>query len=267
MSAKPSTLLAKYGPWALVTGASSGIGEAFARQLAAEGFNIVLTARRQAQLQALATELATKHGIEAEALGIDLSSENFIDELMAGIDDRDIGLVISNAGFGLKGEHHEQDPQQLKDMLHVNSLAPMLITQAITPHMIKRGKGGMLLTGSMEGFMGFPQSAGYSATKNFVHALGEALWQELKPYNIDVLTLAPGSTDTNALTSQGFDSSSMKGVMAPAEVAALGLRQLGKKRLHVAGAANNLFARLMSGLPRKWGLAMAEAGMKSALKK
>ena len=119
----------------------------------------------------------------------------------------------------------------------------------------------------MEGYMGFPLSAAYSASKGFVHFLGEALWQELKPHNIDVLTLAPGPTDTEALSKQGFDKNEMSGVMSPDRVAREALQNLGHKRIYMPGASNRFLIWLMTSLPRKWGLAMAEAGMKAALKR
>jgi short-subunit dehydrogenase len=152
-------------------------------------------------------------------------------------------------------------------MLAVNARAPMLITQALAPQLISRGRGGIILTGSMEGYMGFPLSAAYSASKGFVHFLGEALWQELKPHNIDVLTLAPGSTDTEALSKQGFDSSEMSGVMSPEQVAREALQNLGRKRIYMPGASNRFSIWLMTKLPRKWGLAMAETGMRAAMKR
>src|SRR5262245_37450806 len=103
----------RYGPWALVTGASSGMGEQFARELAARGLNLVITARRAALLETLATSLRSKHGIEVVSVGLDLSEPNFIAAVGRACNGKDIGLVVSNAGFGLKGEHHALDGERL----------------------------------------------------------------------------------------------------------------------------------------------------------
>ncbi|MEH6581406.1 MAG: SDR family NAD(P)-dependent oxidoreductase [Halioglobus sp.] len=259
--------LQQYGPWALVTGASSGIGEAFARALAAEGLNLIICGRRSEKLETLAAQLQQSHSIEIKPLTLDISGTEFMPRLIEAIGDLDLGLIVSNAGFGLKGAHVDQAPEALDSMLAVNARAPMLITQSLAPQLIRRGSGGIILTGSMEGYMGFPLSAAYSASKGFVHFLGEALWQELKPHNIDVLTLAPGSTDTEALSKQGFDKNKMSGVMSPDRVAHEALQKLGHKRIHMPGGSNRFFTWLLTSLPRKWGLAMAEAGMKAALKR
>lgn len=257
--------LHQYGPWALVTGATSGIGEAFARQLAARGLNLIICGRRSEKLDTLAAQLQQSHSIEVKPLSLDISDAGFMSHLIEITGVLDLGLIVSNAGFGLKGWHVDQSPEALDSMLAVNARAPMLITQALAPQLIKRGRGGIILTGSMEGYMGFPLSAAYSASKGFVHFLGEALWQELKPHNIDVLTLAPGSTDTEALSKQGFDKKKMSGVMDPERVASEALKNLGRKRIYIPGASNRFFTWLLTSLPRKWGLALAEAGMKAAL--
>ena len=257
----------RYGPWALVTGASSGIGEAFAQQLAARGLNLLICARRREKLDLLAEQLQQSHRVEVRPLALDISDAGFMARLIEATNDLDLGLVVSNAGFGLKGPHTEQSPEDLDTMLAVNARAPMLITRTLAQQLIRRGRGGIILTGSMEGYMGFPLSAAYSATKGFVHFLGEALWQELKPYNVDVLILAPGSTDTEALTKQGFDKNKMSGVMSPERVAREALQNLGRRRIYMPGASNRFFTWLLSSLPRKWGLAMAEAGMRSAMKR
>jgi short-subunit dehydrogenase len=173
---------------------------------------------------------------------------------------------VSNAGIGLKGLHVDQSPADLEAMLAVNARAPMLITRALAPLLIERGGGGIVLTGSMEGYMGFTLSAAYSASKGFVHFLGDALWQELKPHRVDVMTLAPGSTDTDALIKQGVDKSKLSGLMSPDRVAQDALEALGRKRLFMPGRANRFLIRLMTGLPRRWGLAMAESGMKASMK-
>jgi len=148
----------RYGPWAVVTGASSGIGRQFATLLAERGLNVLIAARRKDRLERLAAELVAKCGVQVEVLELDLSAADFLQTLLNATANKDVGLVISNAGFGLKGLHHLQERGQLDSMLNVNARAPTLITQAFAPGLIKRGRGGMLITGSVEGFMSFPWS-------------------------------------------------------------------------------------------------------------
>src|SRR5262249_5999725 len=151
----------RYGPWALVTGASSGIGEAFARALAARGLHLVLTARRVPELEALAASLRAEHHDEVRVAGVDLARGGFLPALTAACAGVDVGLIVANAGFGLKGEHHEQDPERLTAMLSVNCLAPMLLANAFAPRLIARGRGGILFTSSIESFLPFPWSSAY----------------------------------------------------------------------------------------------------------
>lgn len=257
----------KYGPWALVTGASSGIGEQFARLLAAEGLNVVLVARRGDRLKVLTEELRVQHGIAAEFLPLDLSDPNFIEPLLKLCEDKDIGLVISNAGFGLKGLHHEIPLDKLSAMLDVNCRATLMITHTFAPTLIERGRGGIILTSSMEGFFGVPWSAAYSATKAFVLSLGEALWSELRRHNTDVLVLAPGSTDTETHIAQGIAREDLPGLKSPQEVARLGLEQLGKRPVYVSGFLNRQLIRVFSRLPRRWAVALMGAGIRRAILK
>ena len=125
----------------------------------------------------------------------------------------------------------------------------------------------MILTGSMESFFGVPWSAAYSATKAFVLSLGEALWSELKRHNIDVLVLAPGSTDTDTHVAQGIDKKNLPRLKSPNEVARLGLEQLGQKPVYVTGFSNRLFIRVFSFLPRRWAVAAMGSGVRKVLLK
>jgi hypothetical protein len=255
----------RYGPWALVTGASSGIGEQFARALAARGLNLIVTARRAALLEALAADIGHRHGVRVEVLALDLSRQDFLPALTAACANKDIGLVVSNAGFGLKGENHRQDSAQLTAMLNVNCHAPMIVAWHFAPRLIERGRGGLLITSSMEGFVAFPYSAAYSATKAFSRWLGESLWVELRPYGVDVMVLAPGATDTEALTLQGFDKNQMTGVMTPAEVVREALDRLGRRPVVLTGWLNRMFIGFLTMLPRRAAVLLAGKGMKMAI--
>ena len=172
---------ASYGPWALVTGASSGIGEQFARQLARRGLNVLLVARRRERLAALAGELTRRRGPQAEVIAVDLGEATAVDQVLAAVADRDIGLVVSNAGFGLKGAFGSASRATLESMFNVNARTPLLLLHELLPRLRARTKAGIILTGSQEGEAPFPWSAAYAATKAFVHSLGLDLYGELPP--------------------------------------------------------------------------------------
>ncbi len=257
----------RFGPWALVTGASSGIGEQFARILAARGLHLVITARRAALLESLADDLRRAHGVEVHVLGLDLGRPDFIVPLEAACAGKDIGLIVSNAGFGLKGEHHTLDAGQLSAMLHVNAFAPMLLAHAFAPRLIARGKGGLLFTGSIESYIGFPWSSAYAASKAFVTVLGEGLWGELEKRGVDVLVVSPGATDTDAPTLQGIDKQKIPGrIMPPATVAEQALAQLGRRPVFIPGWTNRWMMRLLTALPRRTGLRLAGKGIRDTMK-
>lgn len=213
----------RYGPLALVTGASSGIGQGFAEELAARGLDLVLVARRRERLEALADQLGARHGTAVTVLPLDLSRADAPARMLDATEGMDIGLVVSNAGFGLKGPHEQMEPSVMTDMLMVNCHVPMQLTRGFIPRLRARGRGGIILTSSVEALIGCPNSASYSATKAFVSALGEALWAELRPHGIELLTLCPGATDTEAVAKQGIDKTMLADLKSAGEVARLAL--------------------------------------------
>ncbi len=263
----PTTFLERYGPWALVTGTSSGIGAQFAHQLAERGLNLVIVARRDDLNQALAAELRRRHAVEVEPLAVDLAAEHFMQTLMPVCEAKDIGLLVSNAGFGLKGLHHDLDAEQLSAMLNVNCRAPMLLIHRFAPKLIARGRGGILLTGSIEGNVGFPYSAAYASTKAFVRSFGESVWGELKSAGIDVLVLSPGSTDTEAPIKQGFKREDLFGLMSPQEVAKQGLERLPRGPHFIPGSMNRLMMSFIALMPKRWAVPMLGASLKRFIKK
>ena len=259
--------LQKYGPWALVTGASSGIGEQFARQLARQGFNLVLVARRADRLQTLQTELLQQHGAKAEVVAEDLGDPAAIDRVLAALAGHDIGLVVSNAGFGLKGGFNQHARAELEAMLNVNARAPLLLLHGLLPQLRARGHAGVILTGSQEGEAAFPWSSAYAATKAYVHSLGLSLFGELQGTGVDVLVLAPGSTETEAPLLQGIRREALFGVMSAEEVARQGLEQLGRRPLHVPAWYNRVLVHLLRALPRRWAIAVARQGIAATMEK
>jgi short-subunit dehydrogenase len=257
----------RFGPWALITGASSGIGAAFAQSLAARGINLVVTARRLRLLESMAGELKHRYGVAVQAIGLDLANPEFLRPLLDACAGKDIGLVVSNAGFGLKGEHHRLTPERLSAMLAVNCHAPLLLAHAFAPQLIARGRGGLVLTGSIEGFLGFPYSSAYAATKAFVTVLGEGLWGELRGHGIDVMVLSPGATDTDAPTLQGVDKGKIPGpMMAPATVAEKALGRLGRRApVFIPGFLNWLMVRTLRLLPRRLSLRLTGKGIRDTM--
>ncbi len=251
-----------YGPTALVTGASSGIGEAFAVLLARGGFDLVLAARRTDRLDNLAQRLRDHEGINVRVCQVDLSRAEAIDAIAEACADQDIGLLISNAGFGMKGAHHRNDPVTLRNMVNVNCVAPMLLTQHFIPKLLSRGKGGIIITSSVESVMGFPYSAPYAATKAFASSLSEGLWGELQPLGIDVLALCPGSTDTETHALQGIDTSKLEGMMSPAAVAQEAIDNIRNGPVFISGAANREMFAAITALPRRDALLMMGETMK-----
>ena len=216
----------RYGPVALVTGASSGIGKSFAELLAAKGLDVVLVARRVQRLNELASHLEKQCGVKATVLETDLSDVTAAQQILDATSTLDIGLVISNAGFGFKGAYANCDPKEMADMLMVNCNMPMQLAHGFIPRLRKRGNGGIVLTSSVEGLIGCPYSTAYSATKALVIALGEGLWAELQPEGIDVLTLCPGATESESAGLQGIDISTLRNVMASDDVARLTLENI-----------------------------------------
>ena len=189
----------QYPNTALITGASSGIGEAFARKLSSLGFNVIIVARRIERLEKLAEEIRTKHKVEVIVIQADLSEENFLQKIIDAVGEKEIGILINNAGLGSVGEFADADAEHEIKMVKVNCVAPTILTHHFLQGMIKRKSGAIIFLGSILSFQPTPFSAAYSATKAFNSFLGDALWYELKKHNIDVLSLNPGGTDTEFL--------------------------------------------------------------------
>ena len=242
----------KYGPWAVVTGASAGLGEHFARQLAQRGQNLVLVARREDRLQALAQELKGKFSVEAVALPLDLGAAGAVEMLCGRTADQDVGLFVDNAGFGTMGRLLTQDPERLARMVHLNCTVTLLAAVAFAKRMQARGGGGIIITASLAGFQATPFMAAYGATKGFDLLFSEGLAHELRGTGVDVLALCPGSTSTEFGQVAGSKGGT-KGGMKPGPVVAEALRALGRKDVVVTGLANKLVGHVIGPLlPRRW---------------
>jgi len=199
----------RFGPWALVTGASSGIGKEFARQIAASGINIVLVARREDLLKEVGAEFSKRYGVEHRVVVLDVSREDFMEQLASATDDLNIGLVISNAGTGNPGEFLKFDRQFLQATLRLSAMAHLDITHHFGAKLAERRRGGIILAGAMGAENGVPLMANDGAAKAYVHSLGEALHYEFKPLGVNVTVLAAGFTDTAVLEKFGLDPKTM----------------------------------------------------------
>jgi uncharacterized protein len=198
-----------FGPWALVTGASSGIGEQFARHLAASQLNLVLVARPTDVLERLGTELADSHGIQYRVVGRDLSQDGVHDALDRATNDLDIGLVVSNAGAGHPGEFVRIDYQELRRIVQLNVITHLDIAHHFGQKLAARGSGGLLLVSAGAAGGGLPYMANDSASKAYVLNLGEALHTELAPAGVNVTVLVPIVVNTPVVARLGLDSSAL----------------------------------------------------------
>ena len=184
--------LARYGEWALVTGASSGIGRATAGALAAEGLNVVLIARRRGELEAWGAELSARFGVKTMALAIDLAQPEAAAAIDASTAELNVGLLVAAAGFGTAGSFLEADLAPEEEMLAVNCRSVLQLSHRFGRRFAAQGRGGIILFGSLVGYQGTPRAAHYAATKAYVQSLAEALHVELAPKSVDVLASAPG---------------------------------------------------------------------------
>ncbi|MEM7343966.1 MAG: SDR family oxidoreductase [Chloroflexota bacterium] len=240
-------LQTKYGPWAVVTGASSGIGREIARKLAEAGLNLVLVARSQATLKQLAADLNKAHGINIEVIVADLAQEADV----AMVEDKtrhlECGLLVAAAGFGTSGQFLDGNLADEMAMLDVNCRALMRLSLEFGRRFADRGRGGLLLISSIVGFHGIPNVAHYSATKAYVQALAEALHVELAPLGVDVLSSAPGPTNSGFASRANME---LGQAMDPATVAQATLNALGRRGTVLPGFLSKVIIYSQSMLPR-----------------
>lgn len=199
----------KFGPWAVITGASSGIGKEFARQIAASGINIVLVARREALLKEAGTEFSKEYGVEHRVVALDLAEDGFMGKLTSVTDDLDIGLVISNAGTGSPGRFLTNSRDEMATLLRLNTLAHLNIAHHFGKRLVKRRRGGLLFVGAMGADKGMPYMANDAGAKSYVKSFSESLHVEWKPLGVHVTVLAPGLTETAVLAKFGLGPRNM----------------------------------------------------------
>jgi uncharacterized protein len=229
------------GRWALVTGASAGIGVALARELATAGANLVLTARRQDRLEQLAQELQKANGIQTEVFAADLAQPDAPDAIRAFTDQKKLAIeiLINNAGFGHYGELTKVDVHRLLDMVQVNCSAVVHLTRLYLPDMIRRRRGDVLIVSSRAAFQAVPYISTYAATKAFDLLLAEGLAEEMKPHGIRVCGLCPGSTESEFHVVAKQERFSSKNQETAEKVARTGLEALAAGRSYVISGLGN----------------------------
>jgi short-subunit dehydrogenase len=236
----------RFGPWALVTGASSGIGKEFARQIAASGIHVALVGRREPLLRTVGAECTRASGVQHRIIPLDLSEPDFLPALADAMRDLDIGLVVSNAGTGNPGEFLKHDRQLLQATLRLNTMAHLDITHHFGQKLGERRRGGIILVGALGAENGIPCMANDGGAKAYVHSLGEALHYEFKPLGVYVTVLAAGVTNTAVIDKFGLDPKTMP--MKPMSVeqcVSEGLSGLRKNRSRVVPGRLN---RIMNAL-------------------
>lgn len=188
----------RYPGAALITGASAGIGKAFAQHCAADGMDVVLVARRRRRLEILANDLERSCGVRTLVVEADLSAADAPQQIKKACDEAGftISLLVNNAGFGTFSAFHETDINSHLALVDVNMRAPVALSNYFVPAMVERKNGAVVFVSSTAGFQPTPMLAVYGATKAFNQMLGEALWHELKPHGVDAIALAPGYTRT-----------------------------------------------------------------------
>ncbi len=199
------TSLAAYGPWAVITGASSGIGRAFAERCAADHLDLVLAARSTDRLTDLAADLHDRHGIDTRVVTTDLSRPGAAAGLVAATDDLDIGLLVSNAGAASPGKFLDQDRDDLGSRLILNTVTHLDLAHAYGKRLTARGGGAIVLVAALGARHGIPHMAHESAAKAYVLNLGEALHHELAPAGVKVTVMLPGNVDTPLVDKLGLD--------------------------------------------------------------
>jgi short-subunit dehydrogenase len=248
-----ATFAERFGPWAIIAGASQGIGEQFSRQLAAKGLNILMIARGKEGLEQVASVIRKEYPVEVVTVPLDLADPDLAAKVHAAVGERQVGLMVYNAVYSRIGEFFADDISSKLQTVDVNCRGPLVFLHELVPPMIARKRGGVILMSSMSGFQGCAMVTTYAATKAFNTVLAEGLWEELRHHNVDLLCCVAGATTTpnfNRQTPTEKVASVMP--MEPADVVSEALMALerGKGPTRIVGLVNKLvyflFSRYMS---------------------
>lgn len=254
---------AQYGPWAVITGASDGIGRSIARAAAGTGLNILLVARRHAALAALAAELEPEYGIETAVVPADLGEPSGIDAVIEATADKPVGLLVACAGFGTSGALIESDLKTELNMIDVNCRSVLALSRHFSQRFVRQGRGGLILMSSLVAFQGVPRAANYAATKAYVQVLAEGLKLELAPHGVAVLACAPGPIRSGFAARADMQ---MGMAQRPEDIAQATLAALGRQTTVRPGWLAKLLEGAMTGMPR-WGRSRILGGVMRGMTK
>lgn len=245
-------------PLTLITGASSGIGKVFAERFAREKHDLIVVARRQGELEALAESLTRAHGIQVHVIPCDLAAPHAARTLFDAVEERGLTVdgLVNNAGFGIHGAHAEMDAEALEQMLTVNVTALTMLTRYFLPGMISRRRGTIINIASTAAFQPIPYFSAYAASKAYVLSLSEGLAEEVREHGIQVVALCPGPTRTAFMGTAGIQLGGIKyadaAFMDATDVVEACMRALRKREVvRIPGTLNALMARSMPFLPRR----------------
>lgn len=251
----------KYGPWALVAGASEGLGAAFAEALAQHGLNLILLARRLDKLEDLAQHLSNLYSVKTIAHSLDLADfiavKTFVSQRK-----ETIGLLVYNAAYSPIGYFENVAEESLEQIVDVNIKGPLLLSKLVSKQMIKRKKGGIVLMASLAGNQGSPKIATYAASKAFNSILAEGLWNELKKHGIDVMASCAGAISTPGYKN-AQNTKDAPGTLSAQRVAEDTLKALGKGPIIIPGFTNKMAHFFMNRIfPRKWAISIMDKNTK-----
>ena len=244
----------RYGNTALIAGASEGIGAAYATQLAAEGFDLVLVARRLVPLQQLGESLKKTYSVEVICISCDLAEINALGKLLEALNGREINLLVYNAALSYIGPFIENTVEYHVRMAQVNMITPLNFLHTFGEKMLQKGKGAIILMTSLAGFQGSGYLAMYAATKAYNRILAESLWYEWKNAGVNVMACCAGATSTPNFIETHAEKSGFFAprVQSPEEVVAECLKRLGKQASFISGTGNKVASFIMQKLlPRK----------------
>lgn len=256
--------LKKYGPWAIITGGTSGTGYLFAQKLADKGMSLVLVARGEEALLQTQKKLIDQYQVQVKTIAVDLSNQNSVQQIRKEIEGLEIGLLINNAGYSITEEFHRENWENQSKLLETIFNTPIALTHLFVQDMVKRGKGGVIFVSSSVAYTSTPLWSIYSGGKAGILTFGESISQELKKYNVDVLTVCPGPMKTKFQDRSGISS---PGLMDPDKVVSMTLRSLGRKISLLPGFSNKMMFQFLGRLlPKKVTLPLFETMMKKIQK-
>lgn len=251
MSQAISLSYERYGPWALVTGAAMGLGAGFARQIAAAGINVILVDINAEALARCQESIRSDFGVETLSAVVDLSKEDFMDQLLPQIEGLSVGMLVNNAGIVKIASFLPQSTEFLLAQLYVNTRAVLLLSHHFGNKMVEQGRGGIIIVSSGAAELSSAYNAHYCATKAYDLKLAESLWAELSSKGVDVLGFMPGSTDTEGFAAQSSGDSSDFMMMTVEDTVREALNNLGKRPSVFAGKLNRFVHYSITGfLPR-----------------